>query len=228
MTVESDNNVADSGNSTTNFMDDANQARSSSLSSQTSIHVRLQKLLLSGSVCGGVCDDEEGNDTIGNVAPNHQAVHSDSNNSFNKSSTLDTGIGWLDSLELECVTDNDEVNTSSSSPTSVTETDTMNHLRSPDESEKTVINTNDDEIKAAVNNTTNETISDNDASCLSLCASNSSRGIPRSVSFADSVVTHVRETPRYRPEDVSKMFYSRQDIQRLALLEFFVVHLIML
>jgi len=45
----------------------------------------------------------------------------------------------------------------------------------------------------------------------------SRRSFARSVSFADSIVTDIRTTPRYDREEVSKMFYSRKDIERLVI-----------
>ena len=42
----------------------------------------------------------------------------------------------------------------------------------------------------------------------------SRNSMARSVSFADSVVTDVRTMPRYEREDLSKMFYSKKEIQR--------------
>jgi hypothetical protein len=216
MTVKSGDKVVDSNNLNENDMGGYSKGHSSQLPSSTIISERLRKMLLAGSFCG-ISDDGEGNDTVLNMASDQSQLPSESNNVANKPSPLNTGIEWLDSLELEGADSDNKGDDTLASPTSVSETDVLQQLPPAGVSDKVEVTT-DSNMNATID-WNGSSSSDTEAPCLSLCTSNNSiRSIPRSVSFADSVVTHVRETPRYRPEDVSKMFYSRKDIQRLVYL----------
>jgi len=213
MTVNSSDKVVNSNNLNENDMSGCIKIQSSKLPSPTIISERLKKMLLAGSFCG-IIDDGEGNDPVHNMASVQEQLPSESNNVANKPSPLNTGIEWLDSLELECAANDNKGDDTLASPTSVAETDVLQQQLPPSGVSDKVEVTTDHNINATID-WNGSSSSEMEAPCLSLCTSNNSiRSIPRSVSFADSVVTHVRETPRYRPEDVSKMFYSRKDIQR--------------
>lgn len=214
MTVKSKDNVIDNSTSNDNDLEGSRQSQSSKVPSPTVIRERLKKMIMTGSFCG-TSDDGDENDTVLKMKPIPENSSSESDNVMNKPSPLNTGIEWLDSLELEYANTDNKVDVSLSSPSSVVDTEILQRLPPsgvPDKIEGTA----DIKINADID-WNGSSSSENEAPCLSLCTTNNSiRSIPRSVSFAESVVTHVRETPRYNPEDVHKMFYSRKDIQRLV------------
>jgi len=172
---------------------------------------------------GCTLEENEENDSVSRVTSS-QTISSEIDPTNAKSANADpNNILWLASLELEAAATND-LNISRpysfSSPTSAAIVDL-----DFDTGDLPSLSKSDDGIarkSETVEGQQIQFLNINENSCNPGCLSksssfggNSSRlGLTRSVSFAESVVTNVRETPRYKREDVSKMFYSREDIQR--------------
>lgn len=212
MTVQSEDDLIDSSTSHDNDLDGCRRSQSSKMPSPTVISERLKKMIMTGSFCG-TRDEGDENDMVLKMEPIQENSPLECNNVMNKPSPLNTGIKWLDSLELEYADTDNKGDVTLSSPSSVADTEILQRLPPSGVPDK-IEGTTDSKINAPID-WNGSSSSENEAPCLSLCTtSNSIRSIPRSVSFAESVVTHVRETPRYKPEDIHKMFYSRKDIQR--------------
>ena len=168
-------------------------------------------------------EEKEENDSVSRVT-SYQAISTEIDPTNAKSSNADpNNILWLASLELEA-TATDDLNKSMpnsfSSPTSAATADLdfdTGDLPSLSKSNDGIARKNETGEGQQIQflNISGNSCNPGGLSKSSSFGGNSGRlGISRSVSFAESVVTNVRETPRYKREDVSKMFYSREDIQR--------------